>query len=134
MNEMWELHNCFYIGSLNQRATSKLLGAPKLGFNYILKFYKSRIKIRLLNKETRKIFNSHKNIDNYLARITLTDLKSHQAKELEAQEHPNLMVALRSQPYMCSSCYSQAKMPLRSTKIFKPHVALVYCRERVFQW
>jgi len=41
-----------------------------------------------------------------------------------------MMVALLSQPYMCSSSYSQAKTPLRSTKIFKLHVAVVYCRER----
>jgi len=40
------------------------------------------------------------------------------------------MVALYSQPYMCSSSYSQAKMPLRSTKIFKLHVATMYYRER----
>jgi len=33
---------------------------------------------------------------------------------------------------MCSSSYSQAKMPPRSTKIFKPQVAVVYCREREF--
>jgi len=51
-------------------------------------------------------------------------------KQPEAQEQPNLMVALPSQPYMCSSSYSQAKMPPRSTKIFSQHVATVYCRER----
>jgi len=32
--------------------------------------------------------------------------------------------------YMCSSSYSQAKMPPRSTKIFKTRVPAVYCRER----
>jgi len=32
-----------------------------------------------LKKEPHKIFDSHKNLDNYHTRITLTDLKSHQA-------------------------------------------------------
>jgi len=127
-----ELHSCFYTGSLNHIATSNLPGQPKPGFHYIQKFYKSNTKIRLLNKEPHKIFESHKNLDNYPARIILTDLKSHQAKKLEAQEHPNLMVALPSQPYMCSSSYSQAKMPPRSTKIFKLHIATGYYKEREF--
>jgi len=86
-----------------------------------------------LNKEPHKIFDSHKNLDNYLARITLTNLKSLQAKQPEGQEHPNLMLVFPSQPYMCCLSYSQAKMPPRSTKIFKLHVVVVYCRERVFQ-
>jgi len=72
-----ELHNCFYIGSLNHRATSNLPGQPKPGFHHIQKFYKSHTKITILNKENHKIFDSHKNLDNNLARITLTDLKSH---------------------------------------------------------
>jgi len=110
-----ELHNYFYTGSLNHRATSSLLGQPKSGFHYIQKFYKSHTKITLLNKETHKIFDSHKNLDTHPARITLTDLKSHQANQPEAQEHPNLMVTVPSQPYMCSSSYSQAKMPPRSS-------------------
>jgi len=42
------------------------------------------------------------------------------------------MVALPSQPYMCSLSYSQAKMPPKSTKIFKLHIATVYCKEREF--
>ena len=131
MSEMREreLHSCFYTGSLNQKATSSLPRQHESGFHYIQKFYKSNTKIRLLNKEPHKIFDSHKNLDNYLARITLTYMKSHKAKQQEAQEHPNLMVALLSQPYMCSSSYSQAKMPPRSTKIFKLHVAVVYCIE-----
>ena len=78
-------------------------------------------------------FLIHKNLDTHPARITLTDLKSHQANQSEAQEHPNLMVSIPSQPYMCSSSYSQAKMPPRSTKIFKTWVKTVYCRERAFQ-
>jgi len=53
-----ELHNYFYIGSLNHRATSSFLGQPKSGFHYIQKFYKSNTKTRLLNKETHKIFDS----------------------------------------------------------------------------
>jgi len=44
-------------------------------------------------------------------------MKSHQANQPEAQEHSNLMVVVPSQPYMCSSSYSQAKMPPRSSKI-----------------
>jgi len=103
-----ELHNCFY---------TSLPGQPEHDFHYIQNFYKSHIKITLLNKETHKIFNSHKNLDTYPARIILIDLKSHQANQPEAQEHPNLMVVVPSQPYMCSSSYSQAKMPPRSTKI-----------------
>jgi len=59
-----------------------------------------------LNKETHKIFDSHKNLDTHLARITLTDLKSHKVNQPEAQEHPNLMVAIPSQLYMCSSSYT----------------------------
>ena len=85
-----------------------------------------------MNKETHKIFDSHKNVDTYPARIILTNLKSHQANQLEAQEHPNLMVVVPSQPYMYSSSYSQAKMPPKSTKIFKTRVAVVYCKERAF--
>jgi len=81
-----ELHNCFYTGSRNHKATSSLPGQPEPGYHYIQKFYKSKTKNRLLN--------SHKNLDNYPARITLIDLKSHQAKQPEAQEHPNLMMAL----------------------------------------
>jgi len=94
------MHNCFYTGSLNHRATSSLLGQPELGFHYIQKFYKSHTKIKLLNNKTHKIFDSHP------TRITLADLKSHQANQPEAQEHPNLMVAIPSQLYMCSSSYS----------------------------
>jgi len=84
----------------------------------------------LTKKLTR--FLTHKNLDTHPTRITITDLKSHQANQREAQERPNLMVAVPSQPYMCSSSYSQAKMPPRSTKIFKPRVATVYCKEREF--
>jgi len=57
-----ECHNCFYTSSLNHRASS-LLGQPEPSFYYIQKFYKSHTKITLLNKETHKIFHSHKNLD-----------------------------------------------------------------------
>jgi len=41
------------------------------------------------------------------------------------------MVVVPSTPYMCSSSYSQAKMPLRSTKIFKHELQLCIAeRER----
>ena len=55
-----ELHSCFYTGSLNHKATSSLPGQPEPGFHYIQKFYKSNIKIRLLNKETHTVFDLHK--------------------------------------------------------------------------
>jgi len=84
-----------------------------------------------LNNKTHKNLDSHKNLDTQPTRITLADLKSHQANHPKAQEHPNLMVAVPSQPYICSSSYSQAKMPSRSTKIFKIQVLVVYCRERM---
>jgi len=113
------MHSYFYIGLLNHRATSSLPGQPEPGFHYIQKFYKSQTKITLLNNKTHKIFDSRKNLDTQPTRITLADLKSHQANHSEAQEHPNLMVAVPSQPYMCSSSYSQVKIPPRSTKIFK---------------
>jgi len=70
-----ELHSCFYTGSLNHRATSSLPGQYEHDFHYIQKFYKSHTKITLLNKETHKIFDSHKNLDTHPAGITLTDLK-----------------------------------------------------------
>jgi len=114
-----EMHSYFYTGSLNHRSKSSLLGQPEPGVHYIQKFYKSHTNITLLNNKTHKIFDSHKNLDTHPARITLTDLKSHQVNQPKAQEHPNLMVVVPSQPYMCSSSYSQAKMPPRSTKIFK---------------
>jgi len=124
------LHNCFYTGLLNHRATSSLLGQPEPDFHYIQKFYKSQTKITLLNTKTNKIFDSHKNLDKQPTRITLANLKSQKANHPEAQEHPNLMVVVPSQPYMCSSSYSQAKMPPRSTKIFKARVPAVYCIKR----
>jgi len=106
------MHNCFYTGSLNHKATSSLPGQPEPGFHYNQKFSKSHTKITLLNNKTYKIFDSQKN--------------------LEAQEHPNQMVVVPSQPYMCFLSYSQAKMPPRSTKIFKTRVLAMYYRERVF--
>ena len=131
------MHNCFYTGSLNHRATSSLPGHPEPGFHYIQKFYKSHTKITLLNNKTHKIFDSHKNLDKHPTRITLADLKSHKANHPETQEHPNLMVTVPSQPYMCSSSYSQAKMPPRSTKINQDlqntSSNCVLQRERAFQ-
>jgi len=112
------MHNYFYTGSLNHRATSNCPGQLEPDFHYIQKFYKSNTNIKLLNtKHTR--FLTHKNLEPQPTRITLADLKSHQANHPEAQERPKLMVAVPSTPYMCSSSYSQAKMPPRSTKIFK---------------
>jgi len=126
-----ELHNCFYTGLLNHKATSSLPRQPEPGFHYIQKFYKSNTKIRLLNKEPHNIFDSQNSRQlsskNHTYRPEITS-----GKQLEVQEHPNQMVALPSQPYMCSLSYSQAKIPSRTTKIFKLHVAIVYCKERVF--
>jgi len=65
-----ELHNCFYIGSLNHKATSSLPGQPKPSFHYIQKFYKSYTKITLLNKKNSR-FLTHKNLDTNPTRITL---------------------------------------------------------------
>jgi len=70
-NREREFHNCFYTGSLNHRATSSFPGQPESGFHYIQKFYKSNTKIRLLNKEPHKIFDSHKKIQ------TITLQESH---------------------------------------------------------
>jgi len=53
-----EMHNRFYTGSLNHKATSSLPGKPEPSFNYIQKFYKSYTKITLLNNKTHKIFES----------------------------------------------------------------------------
>jgi len=111
------MHSCFYTGSLNHKATSSLPRQLEPCFHYIQKSYKSHTKITLFNKETHKIFDSHKNLDTHPARITVTDVKLHQTNQPVTQEHPNLMVAVPSQPYMCSSSYSQAKMPPRSTTI-----------------
>ena len=111
------MHNCFYTGSLNHRATSNFPRPLEPGFHYIQNFYKSNTKITLLNNKSHKIFDSHKNLEPQPPRITLADLKSHQANHPKAQEHPNLMVVVPSTPYMCPSSYSQAKMPPRSTKI-----------------
>jgi len=94
------MHICFYTGSLNHRATSSLPRQLESGFHYIQKFYKSHTKITLLNNKIHKIFDSHKNLDTHPTKITLADLKSHQANQSEAQEHSNLMVAIPSQPYM----------------------------------
>ena len=89
MSEMREreFHNCFYIGSLNHKATSSLPGQSEPSFHYIQKFYQSHTKITLLKKETHKIFYSHKNLDLHPTRITLTDLKSHQANN---EGHKNI--------------------------------------------
>ena len=54
------MHNCFYIGSLNHRATYNFPGQLEPGFHYIQKFYKSHTKITLLNIE--KDFLTHTKI------------------------------------------------------------------------
>ena len=103
------MDSCFYTSSLNHKATSSFSGQSEPGFHFIQKFYKSNTKITLLNNKAHKIFDSHKNLEPQPTRITLVDLKSHQANHLEAQEHPNMIVVVPSTPYMCSSSYSQAK-------------------------
>jgi len=128
-----ELQSCFYIGSLNHKATSSFPGQPELGFHYIQKFYKSNTTIRLLNKETHKIFDSkqksrHTPCENHTYRLEITS-----GKPTRGIRTSKLDAGCPSQQYMCSSSYSQAKMPPRSTNIFKQRVAIVFCRERVFQ-
>jgi len=55
------MHNCFYTGSLNHRATSNFPGQLEPGFHYIQKFYKSNTKITLLNtKHTRLLIHNKK--------------------------------------------------------------------------
>jgi len=130
-----EIHNYFYIGSLNHRATSSLPGQPEPDFHYIQKFYKSHTKITLLNNKTHKIFDSQKSRHTpyknhtYRPKITLD-------KPTEAREHSNMMVVVPSQPYMCSSSYSQGKIPLRSSKINQDlqntSFSCVLQRERAF--
>jgi len=88
------------------KATSSLPRQLEPSFHYIQKFYKSNSNIRLLNKEPREIFYSHKKsrqlpCKNHTYRLEITS-----GKQPETQEHPNLMMALPSQPYMCSSNYS----------------------------
>ena len=126
-----EMHSCFYTGSLNHRATSSLPRQPKPGFHYIQKFYKSHTKITLLNNKTHKIFDSqksrHTTCKNHTYRPGITS-----GKPPRGTRTSKPMVAVPSQPYMCSSSYSQAKIPPRSTKIFKTRVAVMYCRERAF--
>jgi len=80
-----ELHSCSYTGSLNHRATSSLLGQSEPSFHYVRKFYKSHTKITILTKKHTR-FLTHKNLDTHHARITLIDLKSHQANN---QRHKN---------------------------------------------
>jgi len=88
-----ELHSYFYTG-LNHRATSSLPGQPEFGFHYIQKFYKSHTKITLLNKETHKIFDSHKKFRLTPYKNPTYRLKIIWGKQPEAQEQQNLMVAL----------------------------------------
>ena len=71
------MHNCFYIGSLNHRATYNFPGQLEPGFHYIQKFYKSNTKI--LNNKTHKIFDSQKSrhtpYKNHTCRFEITSGK-----------------------------------------------------------
>jgi len=73
------MHNCFYTGSLNHRATSSFPGQPEPGFHYIQKFYKSHNKITLLNTKTHKIFDTqksrHTTYNNHTCRPEITSGK-----------------------------------------------------------
>jgi len=97
-----ELHSCFYTSSLNHKATSSLPGQPKPSFNYIQKFYKSHMKVTLLNKETQDFWLTQKftptPCKNHIYKLEIT-----LDKQPEAQEQQNPMVTLPSQPHMCSS-------------------------------
>ena len=96
-----EWHNCFYIGSLNHKATSSLLGQPKFGFHYIQKFYKSHTKI-FEQSNTQDFWFTQK------SRVTSCKNHTHKpeitlGKQPKVQELQNLMMALPSQPYTSSS-------------------------------
>jgi len=73
-----ELHSCFYTNSLNHKVTSSLLGQPKPSFNYIQNFTNHTPRLHFWTKKLTR-FLTHKNLDTHATRITLTDLKSHQA-------------------------------------------------------
>ena len=127
------MYSCFYTGSLNHRAISSFPGQPEPGFPLYSKVLQIKHQDYTFEHKAHKTFDSHKNLEPHPTKITVVDLKSHQANHPEAQERPNLMVAVPSTPYMCSSRYSQAKMPQRSTKInqdLQTRVAVMYCRER----
>jgi len=66
--------------------------------------------------ENTMIFDSHRNLNHNLVRITITNLK----------------VALPSHLISSSSSLYQVKMPSRSTKIFNLHPTTMWFRERDF--
>ena len=64
------MHNCFYTGSLNHRATSSFPGQPEPGLQIKHQDY-------TFEHKAHKIFDSHKNLELQPTKITLADLKSH---------------------------------------------------------
>jgi len=80
MNKMREKgsHTCFYTNSLNHIATSSLPRNLSLIFHYYQKFYKTHTKITLFNNGNTKIFETYKDLNPNIVRISLTDLKLHQ--------------------------------------------------------
>jgi len=113
----WGRENCIVVFILVHSIT-KLHPVYQDNLSLVSTIFKSftnhTLRLHLWTKKHTK-FSTHKILDTHPVRITLTDLKSHHANQPEAQEHPNLMVVVPSQPYMCSSSYSQAKMPPRSS-------------------
>jgi len=97
-----EFDICFYTGSLNHRATSSLSGQPETGFHYYQKFYKTHTNIILLNNRNTKIFYSQKSQSHYCKKHTY-GLGITPGTQPKAQELPNLMVGLPSQPNSSSS-------------------------------
>ena len=95
MSEMKErdLHNCFYIDSLNYRATIQI--CTKV--------------LQIIHKDyTFKQRNSQDFLVTQKSRLTPCKNHAYRPKitsgtQPKAQEQPNLMVTLPSQPYMCSS-------------------------------
>jgi len=98
-----ELDNNFYIGSLNHRATSSLLRQPKSGFHNYQKFYKSQIKITLLNNRKHQDFLLTQKSQPQPCKTLIYRPGIKPGTQLEAQELLNLVMALPSQPYMSSS-------------------------------
>jgi len=130
MSEMREreLHNCFYIGSLNHRATSSLPGQPEPGFHYIQKFYKSHTKITLLNTKTHKIFDSqkyrHTPCKNHTYRPEITSGKPTRGTRTSKPDG--------GCPYPTIHVFFKLLTSQNVSKIFKTRFAVVYCRERAF--
>jgi len=70
-----EWHNCFYIGSLNHKATSWAW------FPLCSKVLQITYQDYTFEQRNTPRYSNHKNLAYNLARITLTDLESHQVNK-----------------------------------------------------